>query len=138
MRVMPVRKYRPIRSGRTLAYLEGSVMLKQLLGMVLTFTIAACGGSSSATAPTAVKRTITAGTYAATAHKSHIISFTTSATGQVNITVSWGSASDTLWVELSASCTGDQLVAGTCQFIYSDRGSVPVAQKAPVVNSLAA
>jgi hypothetical protein len=122
------------------------MMLKRAFGVVLTFVVAACGGSSSATAPTPqtptppppVTRTITAGTYSATAHFSHFISFITPATGQVSITVSWGNASDTLWVDLSASCTSDQAVAGTCQFIYSDRSSGPVAQKTAVVKALAA
>jgi hypothetical protein len=85
-----------------------------------------------------VKQTLTAGTYSATAHFSHFINFSTPATGQVTITVSWGNASDTLWVDLSASCTSDQAVAGTCQFIYSDRSSVPVAQKTATIKTVVA
>ena len=115
-------------------------MWKRVLGVVLTLTVASCGGSNQATAPTPtpVKQTITSGTYTATAHFSHFISFTTTAPGQVNIRVSWGNASNTLWVDLSASCTSDQFVAGTCQFISSDRSLAPVAQKMSVVSSLAA
>jgi hypothetical protein len=82
--------------------------------------------------------TVTAGTYSATAHFSHFINFTTMTSGQLTIKVTWGSSSNTLWVDFSASCTSDQYVAGTCQLIYSDRSSVAVAQKAPVVNSVAA
>jgi len=112
-------------------------MFKPVVVVMLTFAVASCGGSSTAPTPTAVKRTITSGTYSATAHFSHFISFSTPATGQLSITVSWGDPSNAVWVELSASCTSDQAVAGTCQFIHSDRGSVPIAQKTAVVNSLA-
>ena len=125
-----------------------SAMLKRagLVG-VLTLTGASCGGSSTATTPTPqtppppppVTQTITAGAYSATAHFSRFINFVTPAAGKVNITISWGNASDTLWLELSANqCTNDQVVAGTCPFIYSDRISVPVAQKTMVMNSLPA
>jgi len=54
------------------------------------------------------------------------------------VTVSWRDASDTLWVDVSPSCTSDQYVAGACPFVYSDRTLVATAQKAPTINSIAA
>ena len=99
--------------------------------------VVACG-SNAPTAPSPTKRTIASGTYSATAHTSHFISFSTPASGQLSVTVSWRDASDTLWVDLSASCTSDQYVAGTCQFVYSDRTAVPIPQKTPTINAVAA
>ena len=114
-------------------------MLKRVCGLAFVITATACSGSSNSapTAPTPVRRTITAGSYSATAHFSRFITFTTTTAGQLNIAVSWSSASDTLWVDLSASCTSDQYVAGTCQLIYSDRTAISASQKTPSLNSVA-
>lgn len=102
----------------------------------LSMTIAACGGNSAA--PTPAKRVVVSGTYSATAHFSHSINFSTTTAGQLSITVSWRNAANTLWVDVSSSCTSEQYVAGTCQFVYSDRNAVAAPQKTPSVNSFAA
>jgi hypothetical protein len=52
--------------------------------------------------------------------------------------VSWRDAANTIWVDVSASCTSDQYVAGTCQFVYSDRTPVSIPQKAPTITSVGA
>jgi hypothetical protein len=115
------------------------VIFVLLAALLVALTATGCGGSSSTapTAPTPVKRTVIAGSYNATAHFSRFITFTTTTAGQLNIAVSWSSASDTLWVDLSASCTSDQYVAGTCQFIFSDRTAIAASQKTPSLNSIA-
>jgi hypothetical protein len=109
---------------------------------LLAAAAAACGGSNSAPSPSAptapVKRLVTSGTYSAPAHLSRFITFSAAASGQLSVAISWGSASNTLWLDLSASCTSDQYVAGTCQFVYSDRTSVGVGQKTATLTALSA
>jgi hypothetical protein len=102
--------------------------------------VTGCGssGSSTQTTPSPTKRAIASGTYSATAHTSHFVSFSTPASGELSVTVSWRDASDTLWVDVSPSCTSDQYVAGTCQFVYSDRTPVAIPQKAPTITSVGA
>jgi hypothetical protein len=114
-------------------------MWKPLI-LLSSLLVTACGsnGSGTQTAPSPTKRTIASGTYSATAHTSHFISFSTPASGQLSVTVSWRDASDTLWVDVSASCTSDQYIAGTCQFVYSDRTPVAIPQKAPTITSIGA
>lgn len=119
-------------------------MLKQACALVLLVALISCGGSNTSTptpttpTPATTTVTVTAGTYSTLPHFSNFIAFSTPTSGRVTITLSWLNSSDTLWLDTSASCTSDQYVAGTCQFVYSDRSTVAIAQKTAVINSLPA
>src|SRR5215470_6051944 len=134
-----MRLFRPCKSvclRQAPGLLERKMRKRTML--LLCLLIPGCGSSSTPTAPSLTKRTIASGTYSATAHTSYFIAFSTPTSGQLSVTISWRDATDTLWVDLSASCTSDQYVAGTCQFVYSDRTPVATAQKTPTINTVPA
>ena len=110
--------------GMTVARL--SAMMKSALAVVVSsILLSGCGGNS-ATAPSGIggstKTIVASGSYAATARFSHFVAFSTSASGQLDISVKWGKAANDLTVDVVlATCTSDQYVAGACQFLYDDQ-----------------
>ena len=110
-----------------------------IMPVLVHHAVAACGGSNSTpTAPTLVKRVVTSGSASPAAHSSRFVAFSTTVQGQLDVTVSWTFASNTVWVDvaLTANCSSDQFVAGTCQFVVSNRSSSTAPQKTVSVPGL--
>ena len=110
--------------GMTVARL--CAMVKCALAVVVSsILLSGCGGNS-ATAPSGIggstKTIVASGSYAATARFSHFVAFSTSASGQLDISVKWGKAANNLSVDVVLStCTSDKYVADACQFLYDDQ-----------------
>ena len=103
-------------------------MLKRVCLALWLLPLAACGGGSTPTAPTPVKVVLRGGTFSAGSHTATFVDFQAPTSGQLTITVSWLDPANPIFVDVSASCTTTQFVAGVCQFQFSDRSS-PVAAK---------
>ena len=65
-------------------------------------------------------------------------SFTTSATGDLEVTVNWTLASNAIWVLIAdGSCTADQFNNDECQFAVDSRTSVPKPRVLTIPNAAA-
>jgi hypothetical protein len=113
-------------------------MLKRLCALALLSTATCCSGNSTPLTPTPIKRAVVSGSASLVAHSSRFVLYSTAVQGQLDLTVSWAGASDTVWVDmaLTANCSSDQFVAGTCQFITSNRSASTAPQKTVSIPAL--
>jgi hypothetical protein len=102
---------------------------------LLGLTLAACGGSST-TQPGPTPAVLIGGTQAIDPGFGVIRTFSIPNVGQLDVTTSWVTATNTVWVEAAPdTCTFDGFVNSTCQFTMFNRDPTNSASKKITVTS---
>jgi hypothetical protein len=105
---------------------------KRLAVALFALTFTACGGSST-TQPGPTPAVLIGGTQAIDPGFGVIRTFSIPSVGQLDVTTSWGTATNTVWVEAAPdTCTFDGFVNSTCQFTLFNRDApTQLARKSP-------